>query len=83
KAVSEFARLSMITVKGAALETEQGVVQRITTPLAHAGINVYGIVTILSSVRVFVSTEDSEKAYALVKGAMTGNHKVAEGAKSR
>ncbi len=72
KAVSEFPRLSMITVKGAALETERGVVQRITTPLAQASINVYGIVTILSSVRVFVSAEHSEKALNLVRLAMMG-----------
>ena len=70
KAVSEFPRLSMITVKGAALETEKGVVQRITRPLALAAINVYGIVTILSSVRVFVSEDQSEKAFSLVKEAM-------------
>ena len=72
KAVSEFPRLSMITVKGAALETERGVVQRITSPLAKASINVYGIVTILSSVRVFVSAEHSERALGLVKEAMMG-----------
>lgn len=72
KAVSEFPRLSMITVKGAALETERGIVQRITEPLAKASINVYGLVTILSSVRVFVSAENSEKAHALVKEAMMG-----------
>jgi aspartate kinase len=72
KAVSEFPRLSMITVKGAALETERGVVQRITSPLAKASINVYGIVTILSSVRVFVSAEHAERAYGLVKEAMMG-----------
>jgi aspartate kinase len=72
KAVSEFPRLSMITVKGAALETERGVVQRITGPLAKASINVYGIVTILSSVRVFVSAEHSERACGLVREAMMG-----------
>jgi aspartate kinase len=72
KAVSEFPRLSMITVKGAALETERGVVQRITGPLAKASINVYGIVTILSSVRVFISAEQSERACGLVKEAMMG-----------
>ena len=38
KAVSEFPRLSMITVKGAALETERGVVQRITEA-AGAGVD--------------------------------------------
>ena len=78
KAVSEFPRLSMIMVKGAALETEKGVVQRITSPLAHASINVYGIVTILSSVRVFVSADDSSKAHALVREAMMGTGKKGE-----
>jgi aspartokinase len=73
KAVSEFPRLSMITVKGAALETERGIVQRITRPLAQASINVYGIVTILSSVRVFVSAEHSERAGKLVREAMIGS----------
>src|SRR5208282_985632 len=73
KAVSEFPRLSMITVKGAALETERGVVQRITGPLAKASINVYGLVTILSSVRVFVSVEHSGRAYGLVREAMMGS----------
>jgi aspartate kinase len=72
KAVSEFPHLSMITVKGSALETERGVVQKITGPLAKASINVYGLVTILSSVRVFVSAEHSERACALVKEAMIG-----------
>ncbi len=73
KAVSEFPRLSMVTVKGAALETERGIVQRITRPLAQASINVYGIVTILSSVRVFVSAEHSERAGKLVREAMMGS----------
>jgi aspartate kinase len=72
KAVSEFPRLSMITVKGAALETERGVVQKITAPLAGAAINLYGVVTILSSVRVFVSAEQAEKASSLVREAMMG-----------
>ncbi|HUI01839.1 MAG TPA: hypothetical protein VLX56_09460 [Nitrososphaerales archaeon] len=72
KAVSEFPKLSMITVKGAALETEKGVVQRITAPLAESSINLYGVVTILSSVRVFVSAEQAPRAFALVKETMMG-----------
>lgn len=81
KAVSEFPRLSMITVKGAALETEQGVVQRIATPLAKASINVYGIVTILSSVKVFVSAENASRALELVKQAMVVEPPAAGGLK--
>jgi len=70
KAVSEFSSLSMVTVKGAALETEKGVVQRITQPLARASINLYGIVTILSSVRLFVGAKDAERALQLVREAL-------------
>ena len=60
----------MITVKGSSLETETGVVQRITQPLARASINLYGIVTIRSSIRVFVSSDQAERALELIRGAM-------------
>jgi aspartate kinase len=70
KAVSEFGSLSMVTVKGAALETEKGVVQRITQPLARASVNLYGIVTILSSVLLFVRSDDAERTLQLVREAL-------------
>ena len=70
KAVSSFDGLSMITVKGTALETETGIVQRITQPLAREGINLYGIVTIRSSIRGFVSADQAEKALGLIREAM-------------
>lgn len=70
KAVSSFDDLSMITVKGRALEIQPGVVQRVTQPLARSNINLYGVMTILSSVRVFVSADQSDKALRLIKEAM-------------
>lgn len=70
KAVSSFDGLSMITIKGRALETQPGVVQRVTQPLARSNINLYGIVTIRSSIRVFVSSDQSEKAVRLIRSAM-------------
>jgi len=70
KAISIFGGLSMVTVRGRGLETEPGVVQRVTQPLARANINLYGVVTILSSVRVFVSSEQSRKASGLIREAM-------------
>lgn len=69
KAVSSFDGLSMITVKGSSLETETGIVQRITQPLARAGINLYGVVTIRSSVKVFVSSDQAERALELIRDA--------------
>jgi aspartate kinase len=73
KAVSSFDGLSMITVKGTSLETETGVVQRITQPLARSNINLYGIVTIRSSIRVFVSSDQAEQALELIREAMMVN----------
>jgi aspartate kinase len=70
KAVSSFDGLSMITIRGRALETESGLIQRVTQPLARASINLYGIVTITSSIRVFVSKNQAEKAVELIKAAM-------------
>ena len=70
KAVSSFDGLSMITVKGMSLETETGIVQRVTQPLARSSINLYGIVTILSSIRVFVSSNQAEAALELIREAL-------------
>ncbi len=70
KAASSFDGLAMIAVRGRALETHPGVVQRVTQPLARSGINLYGLVTILSSVRVFVSNEQAQKALRLIKEAL-------------
>ena len=70
KAVSSFDGLTMMTVRGSSLETETGIVQRVTQPLARAGINLYGIVTIRSSIRVFVSADQAEKALELIRDAV-------------
>lgn len=66
KAVSFYEGLSMITVSGRMLETSPGIIYRITRPLAKEGINVYGLLTISSSIRVFVSQADAEKARRLI-----------------
>ena len=70
KAVSSFDGLSMMTVRGSSLETETGIVQRVTQPLARANINLFGVVTIRSSIRVFVSSVQAEEALDLIRAAM-------------
>jgi aspartate kinase len=70
KAVSSFDGLAMVTIKGRGMETETGLVQRVTQPLARSGTNVYGVVTIMSSIRVFVSRAQAEKAVELIRAAM-------------
>ena len=70
KALSIYQGLSMITVAGRMLETSPGVIYRIVKPLAEEGINVYGLMTISSSIRVFVSEKDSKKASDLIMEAL-------------
>ncbi|MGQ9720280.1 MAG: aspartate kinase [Candidatus Jordarchaeum sp.] len=67
KAVSLFENLSMITVKGVNLETSPGILDSVTDLLGKAKINIFGILTISSSIRVFVSWEEKEKAAELIK----------------
>ncbi|MEM2871634.1 MAG: aspartate kinase [Candidatus Caldarchaeum sp.] len=67
KAVSHFPHLSLIRIYGPMLEIVPGIVHRVVQPLASNAINVYGILTISSSIRIFVSTRDVEKAVRLVK----------------
>ncbi|MEM2555620.1 MAG: aspartate kinase [Candidatus Caldarchaeum sp.] len=67
KAVSHFPHLSAIRIYGSMLETVPGVVHKVLQPLAAQAINVYGVITISSSIRVFVSTKDVEKAVKLVR----------------
>ncbi|MCS6769049.1 MAG: aspartate kinase [Candidatus Caldarchaeum sp.] len=67
KAVSHFPHLSLIRIHGSMLEVVPGIVHRVIQPLASHAINVYGILTISSSIRIFVSTRDAEKAVKLVK----------------
>lgn len=70
KAISVFENLAMITVRGSALETSPGMIQRITQPLARAGINVYALVTISSSIRAFIKKEQADKAVSLLQDAL-------------
>ena len=70
KAVSSYEGLTMIAVKGSGLETQPGLIQRVTQPLARAGVNVYGMVTISSSIRVFVSSEKAIEAAEMIKSAL-------------
>ncbi len=67
KAVSLFENLSMITVKGVNLETSPGILDSVTDLLGKAKINIFGVLTISSSIRVFVSWKEKEKATELIK----------------
>lgn len=67
KALSFFEGLALIKVCGTMLETTPGIVQKIVAPLASSYINIYGVITISSSVRIFVSEKDVERAASLIR----------------
>lgn len=67
--------LAFIRVKGVGLEETPGVISRITNALNSAGINIYGIFTITSSVELFVDLKNKEKAVQLIKKALGTNNK--------
>ncbi|MEM2921146.1 MAG: hypothetical protein QXF26_02380 [Candidatus Bathyarchaeia archaeon] len=67
KGLSIFRELSQIVIKGAGLETRPGIIQDVVKPLSEKGINIYGIVTIGSSVRLFVKTVESKSALELIR----------------
>lgn len=67
KGSSIFRELSQIVIRGAGLETRPGLIQDISKPLSEKGINIYGILTIGSSVRLFVKSEEAEEALRLIR----------------
>ena len=67
KAVSDFNDLVKITIKGKGLETIPGLIQKITDPLAKQELNIYGIITVHSSINIFVKWIDKEKAKLLIE----------------
>ena len=79
KAVSTFEGLGMLTVYGKGLETTPGLVQRLTQPLARSGMNLYGIMTISSSIRVFIQASQGAAALELVKKALIVTEEPDEG----
>jgi len=67
KAITSFEELVMITVTGSALETSRGLIQRVTQPLADENINIFGLVTMSSSIRIFLSKEQADRAISRIK----------------
>jgi len=58
--------LSFINVKGVGLEETPGIIKSVSDVLTIAGINIYGIFTITSSVTLFVDLRDRERAIYLI-----------------
>ena len=79
KAIHSFEPLTLIVVSGHELEKTPGIVDCISAPLARENINLYGLLTISNSVRVFVHQRDGEKALKLIKESLGKTGFVLEG----
>ena len=70
KALSFFENLRVIVIRGSALETVPGLIQRVTQPLARKNINIFGLLTIGSSIRIVVLKASAEPTVTLLKTAL-------------
>jgi aspartate kinase len=62
--------LAYLRVKGVGLEETPGVVGKISETLRVNGINIFGILTITSSILIFVDHQVKEKAIRLIKDSL-------------
>jgi aspartate kinase len=62
--------LAFIQTSGVGLEETHGIIGRISEDLRHAGINISGILTITSSILLFVDWNEKEKALNLIKTSL-------------
>lgn len=70
KAVSVISGLSEITVKSLDLEATPGYLSTLISPLAERNINLFGVSTISSTIKIYLSSGKAEEALTLIKGAM-------------
>ncbi|MDG6932566.1 MAG: hypothetical protein JRN26_07180 [Nitrososphaerota archaeon] len=70
KAVSVISGLSEITIKSLDLEATPGYLSTLISPLAEKGINLFGVSTISSTIKIYLSSTKAEEALTLIKGAM-------------
>ena len=64
--------LAFLKVKGVGLEDTPGIIGRISSHLRENSINIYGMITIASSILVFVGWDDKETALRLMKQVVRG-----------
>ena len=62
--------LAFLKVKGVGLEDTPGIIGRISDRLRESEINIYGMLTLASSILVFVSWDEKEQAADLIKQAV-------------
>jgi aspartate kinase len=67
--------LAFIKTSGVGLEETHGIIGRISEDLRLSGINISGILTITSSILLFVDWNEREKALKLIKNSLKVNKK--------
>jgi aspartate kinase len=63
--------LALVQIRGLGLEETPGIIGRISAPLRDNGINIFGILTVSSSIDLFVDWNDREKAIRLVRSSLS------------
>ena len=59
--------LAFLQIRGLGLEETPGIIERISIPLREKRINIFGILTVTSSVDLFVDWNDMERAIRLIE----------------
>jgi aspartate kinase len=74
-AMSVRKQLAFLKVKGVGLEETPGIIGKISETLRLNDVNIFGLLTITSSILIFVDWNEKEKALNLIKNALRGNQK--------
>ncbi len=72
-AMSVKSQLAFIRVMGVGLEETPGIIGKISETLRLNEINIFGILTITSSILLFVDWKEKEKALKLIKSSLRGD----------
>ena len=72
-AMSVRKQLAFLKIKGVGLEKTPGLTGRISEALRVNGINIFGLMTITSSILLFVNWKEKGKALNLVNDALKGD----------
>jgi len=74
-AMSVRKQLAFLKVSGVGLEETPGIIGKISETLRLNKINIFGIITITSSILVFVDWKEKETALKLIKSSLRGGQK--------
>ncbi len=72
-AMSVRKQLAFLKVKGVGLEETPGLIGKISETLRLNAINIFGLLTITSSILLFVDWNKKERALNLIKNALQGD----------